>query len=193
MNDLYKIISSRTRSEIFRILFGIDNNEYHLRDIQRMSGLTIGPIRKEVMNLVDMDLIEKRISGNRTYYKANLANPLYHSIRDLIIKTVGLKDILEKALSNLHILYAFVFGSIATDKTTSKSDIDLFVVGDETLRSLSSSLKKCSENLSREINPFIISKNDFLSKKSDHFISNVIKSPKIFIIGNEYEFEKLAR
>lgn len=51
MSILAEILSSKGRAEIFRILFGINSQEFHLRDIQRQSGLAIGTIRQEVTKL----------------------------------------------------------------------------------------------------------------------------------------------
>jgi DNA-binding transcriptional ArsR family regulator len=71
MNFLSDILSSRVRAEYFRIFFGIHSNEYHLREIERKSGLAIGTVRQEAKKLEELELITKRVDGNRTYYKAN--------------------------------------------------------------------------------------------------------------------------
>ena len=38
-------------------------------------------------------------NGNRPYYRANDAHPLYPAIRSLVLKTSGLTDVLHEALS----------------------------------------------------------------------------------------------
>ena len=52
-------------------------------------------------------------------------SPLYPELRNLVLKTVGLADILRAALQDERIQVAFVFGSIAEGKETADSDVDL--------------------------------------------------------------------
>jgi DNA-binding transcriptional ArsR family regulator len=90
MNLLAEILSSKIRSEIFRMLFGVNGEALHVREIERRSGLTIGTIQQELKKLVRLDLIKKRKDGNRLYYEANREHPIYPDIRNLVLKTVGL-------------------------------------------------------------------------------------------------------
>lgn len=194
MNTLEKILSSKARAAIFTILFGINHQELHLREIQRKANLAIETIRKEAHNLVDMGFIIKRSDGNRTYFTANTEHPLYHEIHQMVIKTAGLKMVLQKALNSENIKIAFVFGSIARGNETGESDIDLFVIGDVGLRTLSNALKESADTLSREINPHVMTLNEFITRKEkeEHFITHVINSPRLMIIGSENEFTELV-
>ena len=48
MDDLLsKITTSQVKASFFRILFGTNREEVHLREIQRRSGLAIETVRKE--------------------------------------------------------------------------------------------------------------------------------------------------
>ena len=194
MNTLATILSSNTRAEFFRLLFGLNQKEYYLREIEKYSGLTIRTIQQEADKLEKLNLILKRKNGNRTYFRANKIHPIYQDIHNLVLKTTGLKDVLKSYLSDNSIQFAFVFGSIATGTEQPDSDIDLFVVGDIGLRMLSKFLAKPSQTIGREINPYTISMNELINKitHKDHFISTVINSNKLFIKGDENEFEKLV-
>ena len=195
MNLLAEILSSKIRSEIFRMLFGVNGKELHVREIERRSGLTIGTIQQELKKLVRLDLIRRRKDGNRLYYKANQEHPLYPDIRNLVLKTVGLADFFREALKgNPNIKLAFVFGSIARHEEKDKSDVDLMIIGDIGMRQLTGLLSGVSGQLGREINPHILSIREFLKRKSakDHFLIQVLESPKIFIIGNEDELAELV-
>jgi uncharacterized protein len=187
-------LSSRVRAEIFRILFGTDVQEYHLREIQRRSKLAIGTVQQEAAKLEKLDLIIKEQDGNRTYYRANNAHPLYREIHNLVLKTIGLSDILRTVLSIKAIKFAFVFGSFATGKEKSESDVDIFVIGEIGLRAASKLLKEPSLKIGREINPHVMTLKEFITRKSEqeHFVKNVIESPKLMIIGTENEFARLG-
>lgn len=195
MNTLSKILSSKARAEIFRILFGIDSNECHLREIERRSGLAVDTIRKEAINLELLGLIQKRNNGNRTYYTANKNHPLYETIHNLVLKTSGLSDVLRDSLLIDSIKIAFVFGSIATGKENAYSDVDLFILGNISLRSLSKLLKEPSRKLGREINSYIMTPEEFVQRvnENEHFVTSVLKSPKLMIKGNEDELGRMGK
>ena len=193
---LAEILSSRIRVEIFRLLFGADNAALHMREIERKSGFAIGTVQRELRKLVKLDLIKKTKDGNRTYYQANKENPIYQDIFNIVQKTVGSIFLLKEALSqSTEIEFAFIFGSFATGKENSHSDIDLMVIGNLGLRNVVSLLSGISEKTGREINPHVFGTIDLKKriKIKDHFVTNLINSNKLFIIGEEDEFRKLVR
>ena len=195
MNNLSEILSSRTRAEIFRLLFGIADEELHVRELQRRSGLNDSTIRQELRKLVRLELVKGRKDSNRVYYKANRSNPLYPELRSLVLKTVGLVDILRAVLQEDRIQMAFVFGSIAEGKETADSDVDLFIVGNLGLRTVSKLLSGSSRKIGREINPHVMIAKEFRNRieTGEHFISSVIESQKLFIIGSENDLETMGR
>lgn len=195
MNILAEILSSRIRSEIFRLLFGMNGGSLHMREIERRSGLTIGTIQQELKKLLRLNLIKERKDGNRLYYEANIEHPLYPEIRNLVLKTIGLVQVFKEALINEpSIKIAFIFGSVARQEEKDKSDVDLMVIGDLGMRRLTGLLSGISEQISREINSHVVTKKEFLKRKTgeDHFLSQILGSPKLFIIGNEHELAELA-
>lgn len=195
MNTLSKILSSKIRADIFRLLFGLNNNDLHMRDIERRSGFAIGTIQAELRNLVGLDLVIKRRDGNRAYFRANTDHPLYPDIRNIVLKTGGLVDVLKNAIGeDPSILSVFIYGSIATGAEKASSDLDLMVIGRIGLRKLSKLLSNISGIVGREINPQIL-EPEILQKRfreNDHFIVQVMQAPKLFVIGNEHELKNLA-
>ena len=195
MNVLAEILSSKIRAEIFRLLFGTSAEELHMREIERRSGYAIGTIQTELKKLLRLDLVKKRKDGNRLYYRANKEHPLYPDIRSLVLKTIGLVDILKNALrQDSDISIAFVFGSIALHEETAGSDVDLMVIGKLGLRKLTGMLSGVPEHIGREINPYVLSVTEFVKRKTnrEHFITQVLEAPKIFIIGNKNEIESMV-
>ena len=195
MSVLAEILSSKIRAEIFRLLFGTITEELHMREIERRSGYAIGTIQTELKKLLRLDLVKKRKDGNRLYYRANKEHPLYPDIRSLVLKTIGLVDILKDALrQDSDISIAFVFGSIARHEQMAGSDVDLMVIGKLGLRKLTDMLSGVSEQIGREINPHVLSVNELVKRKTnrEHFIAQVLEAPKIFIIGNKNELESMG-
>jgi DNA-binding transcriptional ArsR family regulator len=195
MSLLSEILSSKVRAEVFRLLFGLNDEALHLREIERRSGFAIGTIQTEMKKLYKLDLVEKQRDGNRLYYRANNQHPIYTEIRALVIKTVGLFDLLRDALADLKsIRVAFVFGSLATGLEDAKSDIDLMVIGSLGLRSLSKHLTGLSDQLGREMNPYTLTPEEFRNRKheNEHFVTEVLGDKKLFIIGNEDDLKTMA-
>jgi uncharacterized protein len=195
MSTLSGILSSRVRAEIFRLLFGLNEKELHMREMERQAALSLGTIRQDLQKLVKLDLVKARRDGNRLYYRANTNHPLYPEIRNLVLKTAGLVEVIKSALDREGIEVAFIFGSLARSKERAESDVDLMVIGTIGLRSLSSRLAGVSEQIGREINPHALSIEEFQRRKQNgnHFLSNVIESPKLFIIGSENDLEAMGR
>lgn len=195
MGILAEILSSKIRAEIFRILFGVvPDASLHMREIERRTGFAIGTVQTELKKLQRLDIISRIKDGNRVYYRANIAHPLYTEIRTIVLKTSGLADVIKEALCNeINIQTAFVFGSFARHEEKAGSDVDLMVIGDIGLRKLTGLLTDTSGKIGREINPHIFSKKEFVKRKkeSDHFLNQILESPKIFIIGKEHDLTEM--
>ena len=193
-NALSVLLSSRVMAEVFRLLFGLLPARIHIREIQRQSGLAVGTVRQELLRLANLGIVHATIDGNRTYYEAAQNHPLYPEIRSMVLKTVGLVDVIRESLRGADVQVAFVFGSLAQGAERADSDIDLMVIGNLTLRQLSQKLAGVGDKLGREINPHVLTPSDFVRRRNeaDHFIANVLAFPKLFVIGEERELEAIG-
>lgn len=192
---LLEALFPKVRCEILRLLFAHPEQELHLRELARQGGLTVGTIQQEVAKLTSADLLTPRRDGNRLYYRANKDHPIFPELQSLILKTVGLREPILAALSGLpDIELAFVFGSVANGEARSDSDLDLLILGKIGLRTLAPRLRELSSTLGREINPLVISRQSLAEKASrgDAFITNLLASPKIWIIGSSDELGVLV-
>ena len=194
MNVLAELLSSRARAEVLRLLFGLSETPLHLREIQRRSGLSLGTMQQELRKLKRLGLLISHADGNRLSYQVNKGHPLYPEIRRLVLKTSGLADVLRSALRDPRIEWAFVFGSIARGEETPGSDVDLTVVGDLGLRGVTSLLSGVADQIGREINPQVFRRSELMKRKSvrDPFLTRILAEPKIFVVGDSHEFEKLV-
>src|SRR5213596_3822409 len=62
-NSLAEILSSNVKAEVFRLLFGLDGQPLHVRELERRSGLAIGTGRQELERLTKLGLIAARAEG----------------------------------------------------------------------------------------------------------------------------------
>ncbi len=195
MNTLSELLSSRVKAEIFRLLFGADPRELHVREIARRAGLNESTVRQELKKLTGLGIITARRDGNRICYSARREHPLYSDIRGMVLKTSGLAEVVRKSLRRSDVRVAFVFGSIGSGEANAESDVDLMVVGTLTLRELTRRLAGAAARLGREINPHLFSVGEFLKRKKvrDRFLTAVLRAPKLFIIGDDHELEGSGR
>ncbi len=165
-----------------------------MRELERQSGLALGTIQQELKKLEGMELLAARRDGNRVYYSANTTHPLYRDIRNLVLKTSGLVEVLREALSSEGIDLAFVFGSVARGEEGAEGDVDMIVIADVGLAALSALLSGVSEKLGREVNPHVMGRDEFKRRlqSGDHFLSRVMGSPKLFVVGDEDELARLG-
>src|SRR5437773_1049441 len=134
MDSLIELLSSRVKAEIFRLLFATEGRELHVREIGRQAALNDATVRQELKRLTRIGVVRARQDGNRLYYHANNEHPLYPDIHNLVLKTSGLVDALRAALDNRGIAIAFVFGSLANGTEKARSDVDLMIIGNVSLR-----------------------------------------------------------
>ena len=188
------LVSSGVRAELFRLLLGVNAPELHLRELERQSGFALSTVRQELKNLVELGLVQARVSGNRTYYSGNRSHPLFPEIHGLVLKTAGLTDLLHHALGDDGIRVAFVFGSIADNSEKAASDIDLMVLGPLSLRQVASRLADLSQSIGRELNPHVMTVAEFKKRRQakDHFVMAVLAAPKLFVVGDAHVLEAMG-
>jgi predicted nucleotidyltransferase len=80
---------------------------------------------------------------------------------------------------------AFVFGSVARDRQTQESDIDLLLIGNVPLKMLSGPLRQAEKTLGRRISPAIYTRDSFCERyqRGDPFLLEVYRREKIPVIG----------
>jgi predicted nucleotidyltransferase len=177
------------RQRVLGLLFGRSNEEFYLRQITRAVAAGHGAVQRELRQLVEGGLATRTRRGNQTLYQANRRSPIFAELRALIVKTVGMADVLRDALEPLRedITCAFVFGSIAEGTDRGDSDVDLMVVTPLPLMDVATALRPAQERLGREINPVRMTPEEFDERirQRDHFVQSVVDGPRIPLIGDE--------
>ena len=129
---------------------------------------------------VHAGLLNERRVGNQRRISANPRFILYTELRSIALKTVALAQPLAIALVSVadRVKEAFIFGSFAAGKDTSESDIDLAVVGDLDLFSLSPLLDSAEIQIGRHIHVNIYSESEW-SSTNDAVIRSIKGGPRI--------------
>ena len=184
------------RRELLAQLLLRPDEDFHLRELERMTGIPAGSLHRELKALFEAGLLLKERQGNQVRYQANRASPVYEELASIFRKTVGLAGVLGDALADLSgtIDLAFIFGSLAVGRQKYSSDVDLMIIGDISLLEAVKALASAQGKLGREINPVVMTAGKFgtQAEKKERFISRVVEEPKIFVVGDANDFTKLA-
>ena len=179
---------SKVRQRVLGVLFGAPNTSFYTNELIGLVQSGAGAVQRELADLADAGLLTVRKQGNQKHFQANSASPVFAEMRSLVLKTMGLADVLRAALAPLapQIGQAFVFGSIAKQQDTAESDVDLLVVSDTLgYGDVFAAVEGATHTLGRPINPAMYTAADFHARlQGDNaFIKRVMEQPKIWLIG----------
>jgi len=181
---------SNVQQRVLALIFGRPERSFYMSEIVRAVRSGTGAVERELSRLHRSGLVSVERIGNQKHYRANPRSPIFHELRSLILKTVGLSQPLRESLEPYagRIKTAFVYGSVAKGTDTAASDIDLMVIGDDlTYPDLYAGLQKAEGTLGRQVNPNFLSPADWRRKRAqkNSLIARISAQPKIFVFGSE--------
>ncbi len=182
------------RQRVLGTLLLHPDQDYHVRELARLTGANAGTLHKELSKLAGVGLLLRQEQGNQVRYQANRNSPVFPELAGLFRKTTGLSDVLAQALRPLAPALALVFGSVARGEETAASDVDLLVIGAIPFADAVKALYPAQTALQREINPVIYGPEEFQRKvrANDPFVNEILANPKLFITGTPDDLGKLA-
>jgi predicted nucleotidyltransferase len=193
-SGLAETLFSDYRRRVLALLLLRPEENFHVREISRLTGVPVGSLHRELKLLADAGLLARHAVGNQVRYQSNRDCPIFNELAGIFRKTNGLADIIRMALLPLsnNVKAAFVFGSVAKGEERAASDVDVCVVGSASFTEVVMALADMRLQLGREINPVIMSHEQFIAKLNagEQFVSRIMSEPKLFLIGNEHDLGK---
>lgn len=106
------------RQRVLAVLFGSPDRSFYANELIALARSGTGAVQRELASLLAAGLITVRDQGNQKHYQANAASPVFAELRGLVLKTVGLADVLRAALAPQEdqVAAAFVYGSVARQR-----------------------------------------------------------------------------
>lgn len=185
--NLMDMLFGAYRRQALGLLLLRPEDSLHVREIARLTGVPAGSLHRELRALTKAGLLLREPAGNQVRYRANRTSPIYPELAEIFRKTSGMAELIRGALAPLadRIDAAFVFGSMASGRATSASDVDLCVLGEVGLADVVAAVLPLRERLGREVNPVVMAASEFkgLRKKNDRFVTRVMREPKLFVMG----------
>jgi hypothetical protein len=123
------LITSKTRVKLLLKFFLNTSYTSYLRNLETEFGESSNSIRLELNRFEKAGLLCSYNEGNKKYYKANMAHPLFSDIHNIILKYVGIDQIIDKVVKKLGDLEkVFLTGDFAKGKYSSIIDL-VFISG----------------------------------------------------------------
>jgi predicted nucleotidyltransferase len=192
---LVSALFPKSRRMVLGLLMSHPDRAFYLREIAEITGLGVGHVQRELGRLVKAGIIHRFKQGRHVYFRADPACSIFDELRGIVIKTVGVGDVLRHALMPLRdrIRVAFVFGSVARREEHSSSDVDLMVIGDVSLAEVVGVIRDVEQSLGRPVNPTVYPPAEFSSKLAvgHHFVTKVVEREKLMLIGDEDDIAAL--
>lgn len=188
------VLVPKTRQAILAATYLDPPRWWYMRELARQLRVPPSSLQRELKSLVEGRILRQKREGKHVYFQAATDSPIFEELRGIILKTVGLADLITAALKpfSASILWAFIYGSIARAEEHSASDVDLMILGTVGLAELSVALRKVERKIGRAVNPSIYTREEWASKlkSRQHFATTVLRSKKIFVWGDAGEFSR---
>jgi DNA-binding transcriptional ArsR family regulator len=190
------VLLPKTKQRLLSAILLEPERAWYLSELARRLHVPPSSLQRELAQFVEAGIVTKRQDGNRVYFQADQTCPVFHELSRMLAKTAGLADVVRSALTPLqsNIDFAFIYGSIASSKERSSSDVDLMVIGGANLADLAVVLRPAEEQLGRSVNVSVYTTREFLKKlqEKSHFVSSVLKTELLFIFGKANDLARFV-
>jgi hypothetical protein len=144
------LISSKTRVKLLLKFFLNSNATAYLRSLEGEFGESSNGIRIELNRLEEAGLLSSGSEGNKKIFRANTAHPLFGEIHSIVLKHVGLDQVVETVVQRLgQVQRVYLVGDFS--KGIDSQVIDLILVGDFDKSYLSTLVEKAEKLVGRKI------------------------------------------
>jgi predicted nucleotidyltransferase len=179
-----------TKQRVLGLLFGQPARSFYASEVIGLVASGSGAVQRELATLAQSGLVTVKAVGNQKHYQANPDSPVFAELCAIVQKTIGLAQPLRDALAPLgqRITAAFVYGSVAKNTDTARSDIDLMLLSDDiSYGDVFTVLEDASNTLGRVVNPTILTRKEFTKRLAaqESFLTRVLDQPKIWILGGD--------
>lgn len=192
---LERLFTSKTRVKLLSEMLLSSDREYHIRELSRIIDISPIYVQKELKNLQSLGLLTSRKQGNMVLYVLDKSSTISDDLKRIFLKTEVVGTEILKSLDKSKIQYALIYGSFAKGVETTKSDIDLLVIGDIDEDVLLKSVSKAEGKVGREISYVLWTPKEFAQKARQKIplLLEILKTDVVMIIGEQHELKRFIK
>tara|TARA_Y100000389_G_C17318372_1_gene441718 strand:- start:22 stop:540 length:519 start_codon:yes stop_codon:yes gene_type:complete len=155
---LGELITSKTRLRLLIKFFISQANRGYLNGLANEMGESTNAIRKELNHLQGAGYLEKIKIDNKVEYKANVKHPLFNVLQKVVLKHLGLEEVVESVLERMgEVDKIILVGDYA--KGIDSGLIEVFLIGQGLNMNYISQLENKIEKLiNRKVSFYLASK-----------------------------------
>ena len=193
-NSMADALFPKVRQRVLAVLFGTPDRSFYANELIALAQSGTGAVQRELAGLSQAGWLTVSKQGKQKHYQANVNAPAFAELRGLVLKTMGLADVLRAALLPLaaQVDAAFVYGSVAKQQDTAQSDVDVMIISPSLgYGEVFGALESAALALGRKVNPTLYSASDLANRirKDSAFVTRTLMQPKIWLIGNEEQLD----
>lgn len=156
------LISSKTRIKLLLKFFLNSKTTAYLRSLEGEFGDSTNSIRVELNKLENAGMLRSSQKGNKKIFQANTEHPLFREIHNILLKQIGLDQIIEKVVERLgDVNKVYLIGDFA--KGLDSQIIDLIFIGNIDKTYLLKLIEKVEKLIQRKIR-YLLYQESELSK-----------------------------
>lgn len=157
--------------KITELFFNEPSKHWHFKDIVKQAKISENRANYWLKNLQKEKIISyTKLKSKMPFYTANFENTDYKTQKKLYALEQFYKTGFLNHLESLNVNTIIIFGSFSRADWHTKSDIDLFIIGDDEKLEKG----KYETILHREIQLFTFKNREEIKKVNPHLISNII-------------------
>jgi hypothetical protein len=105
------------RRQVLAVLFLRPDEKFHVRELERMTGVSAGSLLRELKAMAESGLLLRKKLGNQVFYQVNADCTIYEELAAIFRKTMGMTSRINgvrvKTSGEIrgHLAYLFVYVS----------------------------------------------------------------------------------
>lgn len=178
---LESLITSKTRIKLLIKFFINSNTTGYLRNLSEEFGESTNGIRQELNRFEEAKLLESKTAQNKKVYQANTKHPYFQEIHRLLLKYVGIDEIVDNVVNHIGELEK---GYIINDFAQGNPGniLDLLLVGKNfDYNYLNKLVRKAEESVSFKIRYIAVS-----PEEAEQYIPDKTKTLLVWSAGDSF-------
>lgn len=185
-----KLFGSKTRTKLLDLFFGNPTESYYVRETARLVDEQINSVRRELSNLVGLEIVKTESYDGKTYYSANekhrFFKPMCEMFSKKTVEIVNREPMTKKCGWDEYIkpVKNYLQALLITNKPMNGSGMDMLIIGDNREKKLSNWALLMEQKKGRPLNFMILSLDEFMYRKSvkDKMLMDIFEMETLAII-----------
>jgi len=180
---LLPLFRSRGQARLLARIFLHPDERLSLNQLARELDLDPATVQREAERLEEAGILTSERVGTARLVRPNEESPFYPELSGLVFKAFGPVPVLRERLKGIAgVENAFIYGSWASryagERGEAPGDIDLLILGKPDRRKLARLCREAGEELGFEVNPTVLSQEDWESDATG-FIRSIKEQPLV--------------